>query len=447
MSSLHPVYKTLHSSSTSSEHTSDVIGLIWSQGACGTQNQGLTTGSEFDLMEMSDFEYSHLQHLNQAQVEPGLSDDPDTTPPSVAVVVQNATSSTGISPNTSSQAIDLSTSTSNDDHSLVMPGEKTPVFYGEVPSFVLARIRGEESPIKVTVKEEEFSKKRSISAARVCLEKRFNSMCADTTRQPDSHSAVLSNVLTVFQHSAEAQEASTHPQTQKWVKADQANPFKVSSSHVGSVLEPITSVFGQVIAHMAEPNIHQGLIIPPSFSFSFHPETSLIKTVYADSNNPREDQDIVFTEKDVAPHAVYRGHCSSLCSEPTKVVKTASKRSKKSRRGGCKRTRSSMSLTQRKEKHNSKERERRKRIRSCCDELNTMVPFCDSNTDKVTTLQWTTAFLRYIKKMYGDSFKEEFQKVFSNERERFIKSSPSSGQQPSNPKTDKTLSTSLAAEQ
>lgn len=48
----------------------------------------------------------------------------------------------------------------------------------------------------------------------------------------------------------------------------------------------------------------------------------------------------------------------------------------------------------------------RKRIRSCCDELNTMVPFCDSDTDKVTTLQWTTAFLRYINKTYGNTFKE-----------------------------------------
>ncbi|XP_007566371.1 transcription factor-like 5 protein [Poecilia formosa] len=446
MSSFHPVYKTLHTSSTSSEHTSDVIGLIWSQGVCGTQSQGLTTSSEFDLTEMSDFDYSHLQHLNQSQVEPGLSDDSDTSPSSAAVVVQNATCSTGISPNTSSQAIDLSTSTSNDEHNLVMPGEKTPVFYGEVPSFVLARIRGEESPIKVTVKEE-FSKNRSISAARVCLEKRFNSMCADTTTQPDSHSAVLSNLLTVFEHSAEAQEASTHPQTQKWVKADRANSFKLSSSHVGGVFEPITNVFGQVIAHMAEPNIHQGLIMPPSFSFSFHPETSVIKTVYTDNSNPREEQELMFTEKDVVPHAVYRGHCSSLCPEPPKAAKTAPKPSKKSRRGGCKRARSSLSLTQRKEKHNSKERERRKRIRSCCDELNTMVPFCDSNTDKVTTLQWTTAYLRYIKKMYGDSFKEEFQKVFNNERERFLKSSPTPGKQPSNPKKDKTLSTSLAAEQ
>ncbi|KAK5604334.1 hypothetical protein CRENBAI_019493 [Crenichthys baileyi] len=423
MSSLPPVYK--------SGHTSDFVGLIWSQGACGTQGQGLTVGSEFDLTEMSDVECSHFQQLIQTQMEPGVSDTPNASPPPAAVVVQDASCSTWISPRTSSQAIDLTTSTSNDYHSLVMPGEKTPVFYGEVPSFVLARIGGEESPIKAAIKEGASSKNR----ARVCLEKRFNSMCPETT-----------SLLTVFQHSAEAQEAFTHSQTQKWVKADQANPFKVSSSHVGGVFDPITNVFGQVIAHMAEPNTHQGLIMSPSFSFNFYPETSVTKTVCPDSSNPRGEQELVITEstKGGAQHAVYRGHPSSPCSEP---AKTASNPSRKSRKGGCKRAGSCISLTQRRERHNSIERERRKRIRLCCDELNTMVPFCDSSTDKVTTLQWTTAFLRYINQMYGDSFKEEFQKIFKKERKGFFKSSASSGQQPSNPNTDDTLSTPLTAEQ
>ncbi len=48
----------------------------------------------------------------------------------------------------------------------------------------------------------------------------------------------------------------------------------------------------------------------------------------------------------------------------------------------------------------------RKKIRTCCDELNKLVPFCNSGSDKVTTLQWTTAFLRYISKTYGDTFKQ-----------------------------------------
>uniref|UniRef100_A0A3Q0QSM6 BHLH domain-containing protein n=1 Tax=Amphilophus citrinellus TaxID=61819 RepID=A0A3Q0QSM6_AMPCI len=93
------------------------------------------------------------------------------------------------------------------------------------------------------------------------------------------------------------------------------------------------------------------------------------------------------------------------CSQ-TKAAKAAPDSAGESQSGTRKSARSCMSLSQRKEKHNSKERERRKRIRLCCDELNTLVPFCDSETDKVTTLQWTTAFLRYITKTYGDTFKE-----------------------------------------
>lgn len=52
---------------------------------------------------------------------------------------------------------------------------------------------------------------------------------------------------------------------------------------------------------------------------------------------------------------------------------------------------------------------RRKKIRLCCDQLNMLVPFCHSDSDKVSTLLWTTAFLRYINKTYGDTFKEVFQ--------------------------------------
>lgn len=48
----------------------------------------------------------------------------------------------------------------------------------------------------------------------------------------------------------------------------------------------------------------------------------------------------------------------------------------------------------------------RRRIRICCDELNLLVPFCNTETDKATTLQWTTAFLKYIQERHGDSLKK-----------------------------------------
>ncbi|XP_041114366.1 transcription factor-like 5 protein [Polyodon spathula] len=68
--------------------------------------------------------------------------------------------------------------------------------------------------------------------------------------------------------------------------------------------------------------------------------------------------------------------------------------------------------SQRRERHNCMERDRRRRIRICCDELNMLVPFCTVETDKATTLQWTTAFLKYIHEIHGDSLKREFEGVF-----------------------------------
>ncbi|KAJ3586365.1 hypothetical protein NHX12_012764 [Muraenolepis orangiensis] len=65
--------------------------------------------------------------------------------------------------------------------------------------------------------------------------------------------------------------------------------------------------------------------------------------------------------------------------------------------------------SQRREKHNSKERERRKRIRMCCNELNSLVPFCKPETDKATALLWTTVFLKHLQELYGNSLKENFQ--------------------------------------
>uniref|UniRef100_A0A8C5R1A3 Transcription factor like 5 n=1 Tax=Leptobrachium leishanense TaxID=445787 RepID=A0A8C5R1A3_9ANUR len=62
--------------------------------------------------------------------------------------------------------------------------------------------------------------------------------------------------------------------------------------------------------------------------------------------------------------------------------------------------------TQRREKHNRMERDRRRRIRVCCDELNTLVPFCRGDTDKATTLQWTTAYLKYLQETHGESLKK-----------------------------------------
>ncbi|XP_067448833.1 transcription factor-like 5 protein isoform X1 [Thunnus thynnus] len=447
MSSFSSACKTIHvpPSTSSREHPYDSAGVILSQGGCLTYDQGQMMGTELGLMGMTEVEYTHLQHLIQAQMEAQAPpDSPDVRSYPAAVMAKDATA---ISPVPTTQAIDLSTST--EEHCLVMPGEKTPTSYGEVPGFVLARIRGENSLTDSPTNSSTSSQKRSRSAARVCLEKRFNSMSADTPRQQDIQSAVLSNFLTMFQQSAEAQEAVIHPQMQKWMKTDRANPFEVTSPYVGGVYNPVT-MCGQVIGHiphMLEPNKQQGLIIPKSFSFNFCPERIVTKPHFTRSSNTTEEQQSVNIENDLAISAASRKHGSAHSSRPVKAAKAAPDSAGGSGSSSGKTARSCMSLSQRREKHNSKERERRKRIRLCCDELNMLVPFCDSDTDKVTTLQWTTTFLRYIKKTYGDTFKEEFQSAFTDNKGLFLKSSPSSGQGPFQREMDESLTIPLAVEQ
>ncbi|KAM9751603.1 uncharacterized protein ACNS7B_008420 [Menidia menidia] len=429
MSSLSSTYKAIHGSPSFSGHSSDLVGL--------SQTQGQTLCSELGLMEMTDVECSHLQHLLHAHMEAQTGPDVRHLPPGLRVKDPSGL--------TSPEAIDLSTS--SDDYCLVMSGEKTPVAYADVPGFVLARIRDEEVPCEPPSKSRMLTQKQSRPGARVCLEKRFNSMCADTSRQQEIHSAVLSNFLTVLQQSTESQEAVTHPQMQKWMKADRANLFEAPSSYLGSAFDPVTNICGQVFAHMVEPSKPPSLIIPKSFAFNFHPESLFAQTFCPNSCNSREEQLLVQAGKDVAMPAAYRNPPSGLDSQPRKAVKAALYPAREPQSAGCKKARSCMSPGQRRERHNSKERERRKRIRLCCDELNTMVPFCDPDTDKVTTLQWTTAYVGYINKMYGDTFKEEFQKVFSHERGLFLKSSSSSGHHPMHQEMDKMLSAPRAAEQ
>ncbi|XP_051804915.1 transcription factor-like 5 protein isoform X4 [Acanthochromis polyacanthus] len=152
----------------------------------------------------------------------------------------------------------------------------------------------------------------------------------------------------------------------------------------------------------------------------------------------------VYFIEDNATLAAFRSLCSTQSFQP-KAARAATCSSGDPRGGARKRTFPRLSPGERRGRHNIKERERRKKIRLCCDELNMMVPFCGSETDKATTLQWTTAFLRYINKMYGDTFKEEFEKVFTCETGVLLKSISPSGQDPIQQDMEKTLS--VAAEQ
>ncbi|XP_068585804.1 transcription factor-like 5 protein [Cebidichthys violaceus] len=431
MSSFPSACTTLHASPSSREHPCDLGGVILSHGGCVTIDHAQMLGPELGLAEMSEVECTHLQHLIQAQMEVHVA--PPEFPAARSHPAPTVTVKDGkvTSPSLTTQAIDLSTST--DEHNQAMPGEKTPASHGEVPGFVLARVRGEDSPTELRANSSTYS--RSRSAARVCLEKRFNTLSADTPRQQDIQSAVLSNFLTMLQQSAEAQEAVIHLTT------DRDNPFEVSSPYAGGVFN--TNMCEQVMGHnphMVDPNKHQGLI-KPKFSFNFRPERVVTKAHYTSGSHSTEEQQFVTPGDDAATPAAFKKLNTSRPSKAASAREPGSSTSK--------RARSHLSLIQRREVHNSKERKRRKMIRLYCDELNTLVPFCESDTDKVSTLQWTTTFLRYIKKTYGDTLKEEFQKAFAEGKGRFLKSSPSSGPDPIHREEEEedTLSVPLSVEQ
>ncbi|XP_061590828.1 transcription factor-like 5 protein [Cololabis saira] len=376
------------------DHTSDSAGLISHRVGCAAQELGQMLLSELGLMEMTDVDYSHFQHFIQAHVD--TQTGAESRPHSAAVMVEDTTV---ISPFISTQAIDLSTTC--DDHYEVMSGEQTPVSYGEVPSFVLAKVNSEGGQCEAPAK--------------------------------------------VLQQSAEVQEA-VQPQKEMCAKPDGANSVEISSNYpvVGGVFDP--NMCGQVIPDVVEPNKHHALIIP-SFAFNFHPESLITKTINSNCINPREEQTLVNTQRYVATPAAYKINCSNLSSQSTKAAKAAPESVGESQRSSCKRARPGMPLSLRRERHNSKERDRRKMMRLCCDELNTMVPFCNSNTDKVTTLQLTTAFLRYINKTCGDTFKEEFQKNFTHDKSMFLVASSSSDKHSIHQKMNETLSIPLGAEQ
>ncbi|CAL8325236.1 unnamed protein product [Merluccius merluccius] len=417
---------------------------------------GQLLGAEINLMEMTEIEYTHLQHLLLQTHMEGQAADPDgldlrfpTTIFGVSVTAQPAatkpdTGSVKTFPSPTVQAIDLSTS--NDEQCASVPdprlgetvdigeldmviacsggfndGEKTPSNFGEVPGSVLTRARRE---VGETLTEAPdgcgSSLNRPHSTARVCLEKRFGCRPEDVPRQQDTQMAVLTNFLTKLQQSTESQEASKHPQAsmhpqmQKWIKSDRANPIELSNPYGGALFNPITGVCGQAfghISHVVEPNKNQGLTNSNNF-LSYCPERAAGKAQCISHTSQTEEQQWVKVEKEAVPTAPKHPRARTLRRPSGPPQLEGTKAAVEAGKSGRRRAGTLAESSQRREKHNSKERDRRKRIRMCCNELNTLVPFCRPDTDKASTLQWTTAFLKHIQEVNGDSLKESFQSAF-----------------------------------
>ncbi|CAL8257535.1 unnamed protein product [Gadus morhua 'NCC'] len=451
-----------------------------------SNDMGQLLGTEINLMEMSEGEYTHLQHLLQTQMDGQATehDGVDVRFPAtifgLSVTTQPATTQPatpkydpGLAKMFTSptiQAMDLSTS---NDEQCVIPdlrlnetvdieelamviscsgsghsGEKTPTTCGEVPGSVLVRVKREagETLTEAPAHGCGFSLNRPHSSARVCLEKRFSCMAEDVPRQQDTQTAVLTNFLTMLQQSTESQEPSIHQQMQKWMKSDRTNPIELSNPYGGALFNPITGAFGH-ISHIVEPNKHQGLINANNF-LSYCPEKAAAKGQCVNCTNQTEEQEWVKVEKEAVPTAPVKRTRSRITRGPSVASQVEGPRAAvEAGRSGRKKAGNPAESSQRREKHNSKERDRRRRIRMCCNELNTLVPFCRPDTDKASTLQWTAAYLKYIEEVYGDSPKENFQSAFCGTTGLRKKPSTDSDHVHLHQEMAGTASTALAAEQ
>ncbi|XP_075898189.1 uncharacterized protein LOC142898833 isoform X2 [Nelusetta ayraudi] len=224
------------------------------------------------------------------------------------------------------------------------------------------------------------------SAAKVCLDKRFRTMSPETRRQQDVPSSRLSSCWTVLEQTSEAFDGVLHPHVQKFMGTGRSNGAE------GVIFNPVTNLSDNVISHAPQVagSAHQ------RFSCKSQPYAGAVVQFHKSTSNLTEEQHLAHKENIVPiPAAAYGEHCDTHNFTSSVTTKMSPRVSNKQRR----------------EKHNLKERERRKKIRCCCDELNLLVPFCQPGSDKVTTLMWTTAFLRYMNETYGDTFKEEFEKT------------------------------------
>ncbi|MBN3280782.1 TCFL5 protein, partial [Polyodon spathula] len=308
--------------------------------------------------------------------------------------------------------------------------EKTPTNCGEAPVTNLAKARHAEGMCKEhrvfpIENAKATAESRPNPAARVRLEKRFYPSEVSRHQEPPESSAALSNFLTMLHQPSELIGVSLQSQPNKCntMSKNKTAPTSatVEFSHplfganmcnsVGSFNTTNAQNIGS-LSQMLESAKHHELVIPRNFTFSYQQERETTKkTVTNQTQQVLEHVWVKLEEETSHKHTANkrtrtRGRQANTerralhdiqnvpASQPTRAATSTRKKSIQEGEN-----------SQRRERHNCMERDRRRRIRICCDELNMLVPFCTVETDKATTLQWTTAFLKYIHEIHGDSLK------------------------------------------
>ncbi|KAK7131777.1 hypothetical protein R3I93_018365 [Phoxinus phoxinus] len=345
---------------------------------------------QFSLMEMSEVEY--FQHMIQShmeaqtgrsgfsQLEESLSGEPAEEPCTAALqeirmLLVDQPGGGGMRCEATPGGGGLSSEATPDGGGLGC--EATPGGGVEVPSSVLDRAQcaGGDRPHR---REPRPLEGRPSPPARVCLEKRF---------------------VSVHCHSANTAGLSTHAQIENWSNPDKMVRIQGTYPYEG---------------HLLKTGVQQSeLLIPTELTVSFRAEKeSVMRAPFVIYTDPADQHVTLKNEVNKAARPIKRVRTRAL--RPSNIIQ-GSENWKTCASVSCAnrdQTRPLTDRTQRKEVHNRKERDRRRRIRLCCDELNLLVPFCYADTDKATTLQWTTAFLKYIQEIHGDCLKQDFQRTF-----------------------------------
>ncbi|KAM9527960.1 transcription factor-like 5 protein [Guaruba guarouba] len=295
---------------------------------------------------------------------------------------------------------------------------------------------------------------RSKSAVRVRLEDRFNSIQTENPRcrEPRESGATLNNLVTLIRQPSELIGVPLHQQENKCAalgknKASPASPpsqfpypvLTMNACSTAGGANPSQAQTSGASCAILEAAKHQDLGISKAFSFCCQELDSTKLAVGAMNKALPEEVWIKVGEESLCKQALSRS-CSKISPldphidrKPLSEIQNTrdGSQSATAAQGPWQAAQSSSSLqmqsgiqdgiAQRRERHNRMERDRRRRIRVCCDELNLLVPFCTVDTDKATTLQWTTAFLKYIQERHGDSLKQEFETVFCGKTGRRLK--------------------------
>ncbi|XP_072800659.1 transcription factor-like 5 protein isoform X2 [Vicugna pacos] len=302
------------------------------------------------------------------------------------------------------------------------------------------------------------SEARAKSAVRVRLEDRFNSIPAEPPpaprgAEPPEPGVALNNLVTLIRHPSELMNVPLHQQQNKCttlVKNKTAAAttalqftcplFTANACSAGGNSNLSQTQSSGNSCSVLEAAKHQDAGLPRAFSFCYQQEIESTKQTLGGRNKALPEQVWIKVGEALCKQAINKRNRSRMRQPDTSVERRALGEIQNVGEGptvapGAWQAAESSQphlgeqapggpqggRSQRRERHNRMERDRRRRIRICCDELNLLVPFCNAETDKATTLQWTTAFLKYIQERHGDSLKKEFETVFCGKTGRRLK--------------------------